>query len=51
MDPCRCHECLLIINGPETWSAGLAQFRKDLETGRVVHIANNPDGQPIYREV
>jgi hypothetical protein len=45
MEPCRCQKCLEIINGPETL------FRKDLEGGVVLHIANKPDGQPIYRAV
>lgn len=51
MEPCKCPKCLARVKGPETYSAWELSFRKDIETGRIIHVGNKEDGRPIYRAV
>jgi hypothetical protein len=45
---CACQSCITIVSAPPTCAWAIT-FAKDLETGRVIHIGDTPDGRAIYR--
>lgn len=46
---CECLKCTIRVNSPPTYT-WLDKFHKDIAEGRVIHIADSPDGRPIYRK-
>lgn len=51
MNPCKCPKCLERVNGPPTYIEWVIKFREGIASGRIQHIGDNKDGEPIYREL
>lgn len=46
---CTCNVCIARATSPPSWDLWVDDFNKAVADGRIAHIANKPDGTPIWR--